>query len=185
MAKSHRTSAKLIAMSALCQKQTCTDKSRSIPGRLLCRPRPERPAARLCLFREPAGLAAPILLRLALEAGSGGRPSLLGLSDASVNNPVTAVASLQTSLFDENGQLRPTGKWPPHELSRANSASAMDVSFIWSPLAVANFNAGDRHRTSRAPDPQHSIEEAPTTCVGIAGASFVPRPADRSGPPQT
>jgi hypothetical protein len=29
------------------------------------------------------------------------------------------------------------------------------------------------------------IEEAPTTCVGIAGASFVPRPADRSGPTQT
>jgi hypothetical protein len=26
------------------------------------------------------------------------------------------------------------------------------------------------------------IEEAPTTCVGIAGASFVPRPADRSEP---
>jgi len=61
------------------------------------------------------------------------------------------------------------------------------------PLAVGqrgpnNFNAVDQHRTSRtnrpAPDPQHSIEEAPTTCVGIAGASFVPRPADRSGPTQ-
>jgi hypothetical protein len=41
-------------------------------------------------------------------------------------------------LFDENGQLRPTGKWPPHELSSVNSASAMNVSFIWSPSRWAD-----------------------------------------------
>jgi len=38
----------------------------------------------------------------------------------------------------KNGQLRPTGKWPPHELSSVNSASAMNVSFIWSPSRWAD-----------------------------------------------
>jgi hypothetical protein len=61
-----------------------------------------------------------------------------GRSGQFLDGPRRREAAAGHRLFDENGQLRPTGKWPPHELSSVNSASAMNVSFIWSPSRWAD-----------------------------------------------
>ena len=66
-------------------------------------------------------------------------------------------------LFDESGQLKTDRQMAAARAEQSEQRERDECEFL--------------HRTLNT-----VIEEAPTTCVGIAGASFVPRPADRSGP---